>query len=343
MPERRIAIVLFPGCQALDLTGPHEVFAGANQVLRGRHRGDPRYELLVTALEPGPVRSESGLGVVADHALADLRPPLDTLLVVGGDGVHDARRDPELVAHVVRLAAGSRRVASVCTGSFVLAAAGLLDGREACTHWARAHRLAREFPLVTVDPESLYRRDGAVWTSAGVTAGVDLALALVEDDCGAEVAQTVARWMVMFLRRPGGQSQFAAALWQPASEVDAIRAAQDAILADPGADHSVPALAAGAGMSLRNFTRVFARELGTTPARYVERVRVEAACRLLETERAHRRRRGPPLRLRHGRDPAPVLPAHARRPTHRLPASLRARRLTEGASPCRSPPCCSTG
>jgi transcriptional regulator GlxA family with amidase domain len=116
-----------------------------------------------------------------------------------------------------------------------------------------------------------------------VTAGVDLALALVEDDCGAEVAQTVARWMVMFLRRPGGQSQFAAALWQPASELDAIRAAQDAVLADPGADHSVPALAAGAGMSLRNFTRVFSRELGTTPARYVERVRVEAACRMLET------------------------------------------------------------
>jgi len=283
MPERRIAIVVFPGCQALDLTGPHEVFAGANQVLQGRHRDDPRYQLLVAALEPGPLRSESGLAIVAVHALSALRPPLDTLLVVGGDGVHDARRDPKLLAQVRRLAAGSRRVASVCTGSFVLAAAGLLDGREACTHWARARRLAREFPLVTVDPESLYRRDGAVWTSAGVTAGVDLALALVEDDCGAEVAQTVARWMVMFLRRPGGQSQFAAALWQPASELDAIRAAQDAVLADPGADHSVPALAAGAGMSLRNFTRVFSRELGTTPARYVERVRVEAACRMLET------------------------------------------------------------
>ena len=283
MPERRIAIAVFPGCQALDLTGPHEVFAGANQVLQGRHRGDPRYQLLVAALEAGPVRSESGLGVVADHALSDLQTPLDTLLVVGGDGVHAARRDPAIVAQVVRLAAGSRRVASVCTGSFVLAAAGLLDGRNACTHWARARRLAREFPRVTVDPESLYRRDGMVWTSAGVTAGVDLALALVEDDCGADVAQTVARWMVMFLRRPGGQSQFATALWQPASELDAIRAAQDAVLADPGADHSVPALAAGVGMSLRNFTRVFTRELGTTPARYVERVRVDAACRLLET------------------------------------------------------------
>jgi transcriptional regulator GlxA family with amidase domain len=155
MPERRIAIVVFPGCQALDLAGPHEVFAGANQVLRGRHRDDPRYQLLVAALEPGPVRSESGLAVVADHTLAALRPPLDTLLVVGGDGVHDARRDPTMVAQVVRLAAGSRRVASVCTGSFVLAAAGLLDGREACTHWARARRLAREFPRVTVDPDSL--------------------------------------------------------------------------------------------------------------------------------------------------------------------------------------------
>ena len=131
MPERRIAIVVFPGCQALDLTGPHEVFAGANQVLRGRRRDDPRYQLLVAALQPGPVRSESGLAVVADHALPVLRPPLDTLLVVGGDGVHDARRDPELVAQVARLAAGSRRVASVCTGASWLAAAGLIDGRGA--------------------------------------------------------------------------------------------------------------------------------------------------------------------------------------------------------------------
>jgi transcriptional regulator GlxA family with amidase domain len=283
MPERRIVLLVYPACQVLDLTGPHEVFAGANQILDGRRRDDPRYRLSVAAMEPGPVRTESGLTVVADHALADLTTPLDTLVVVGGDGVHDARRRPALLAQIGRLAAGSRRVASVCTGSFALAAAGLLDGRSACTHWARARRFAREFPQVSVDPESLYRRDGAVWTSAGVTAGVDLALALVEDDCGAEVAQTVARWMVMFLRRPGGQSQFAAALWQPASELDAIRAAQDAVLADPGGDHSVPAMATNVGMSVRNFTRVFTRELATTPARYVERVRVEAACRLLET------------------------------------------------------------
>jgi transcriptional regulator GlxA family with amidase domain len=283
VPERKVAILVFPGCQALDLTGPYEVFAGANQVLDGRHRADPRYRLLVAALEPGPVRTQSGLTVVAEHALSSVRLPVDTLLIAGGDGVHDARRQPVLLAQVRRLATGARRVASVCTGSFVLASAGLLDGRTACTHWASARRLAREFPSVAVEPDALYRRDQDVWTSAGVTAGIDLALALVEDDCGAEVAQTVARWLVMFLRRPGGQSQFAAALWQPASELDAIRAAQDAVLADPGGDHSVPALAAGVGMSLRNFTRVFTRELGTTPARYVERVRVEAACRLLET------------------------------------------------------------
>ena len=343
MPERRIAIVVFPGCQALDLTGPHEVFAGANQVLQGRHRGDPRYELLVTALEPGAVRSESGLGVVADHALADLRPPLDTLLVVGGDGVHDARRDPELVAQVVRLAAGSRRVASVCTGSFVLAAAGLLDGREVCTHWARARRLAREFPLVTVDPESLYRRDGAVWTSAGVTAGVDLALALVEDDCGAEVAQTVARWMVMFLRRPGGQSQFAAR---------AVAAGQRGRRhpgrpgRDPGRPGRGPLRARAGGRGRHEPAQLHPRvhpraghDPGPVRRAGPGRGRLPAA----GDHRADRRRRGPPLRLRHGRDPAPVVPAHARHPTHRLPASLRARRLTEGASPCRSPPCCSTG
>ena len=181
-----------------------------------------------------------------------------------------------------------------------------------------------------------------MWTSAGVTAGIDLALALVEADCGADVAQTVARWMVMFLRRPGGQSQFAAALWQPASELDAIRAAQDAVLADPGGDHSVPALAAGAGMSLRNFTRVFTRELGTTPARYVERVRVEAACRLLETTAltvdvvaaAAASARPRPCAAR----------SCARSASHPPTTAVASRSPAERRStPCRSPPCCSTG
>ncbi len=283
MPDRRVILVVYPGCQALDVSGPHEVLAGANELLDAQGRADPRYRLLIAAAAAGPVRTESGLTIVADQPLAGVRGPIDTLLVVGGGGVYALEDDGEVVAGVRRLAGSARRVASVCTGSFALAAAGLLDGRTVCTHWARSDRLAREHPALDVDPDALYRRDGKFWTSAGVTAGIDLALALVEDDCGAEAAQTVARWLVMYLRRPGGQSQFAAPLWHAPSEVAAVRRAQELVLTDPGADHSVPSLAASVGMSVRNFTRVFARELGTTPARYVERVRVEAACRTLET------------------------------------------------------------
>jgi transcriptional regulator GlxA family with amidase domain len=283
VPDRRVVFVVYPGCQALDLTGPHEVLAGANELLDARDRADPRYSLTIAAAEQGPVRTESGLAVVADRAMSSVRGPIDTLLVVGGGGVYALDPDGEVLAGVRRLAVPARRVASVCTGAFALAAAGLLDERTVCTHWARSERLAREHPAVDVDRDSLHRRDGKFWTSAGVTAGIDLALALVEEDCGADVAQTVARWLVMYLRRPGGQSQFAAPLWHPPSEVAAVRRAQELVLTDPGADHSVTTLAAAVGMSVRNFTRVFTRELRATPARYVERVRVEAACRTLET------------------------------------------------------------
>ncbi len=282
MAERTIVFVVFPDCQSLDLTGPYEAFSIAHQVLA--ERGVPGgYRLVIASLDDGPVRTESGLRVGTDTTLRTLRSPVDTLVVVGGNGTRAASQDPATLHQVRRLAHRARRVTSVCTGSFVLAAAGLVDGRTVCTHWARAGQLADRFPNVTVDADSLHRRDGNVWTSAGVTAGIDLALALVEDDHGADVAQTVARWLVMFLRRPGGQSQFAAPVWHAAAATTGVRAAQDAVVLDPSGDHRVAAMAERAAMSERHFVRVFARDVGTSPARYVEAVRVDAAARELET------------------------------------------------------------
>jgi transcriptional regulator GlxA family with amidase domain len=278
---KRVVILCFPGIQPLDLTGPHEVFAAANEVLTHRNSEAPRYELMVCAAAPGPVVAESGLTFVAPHAI----PPtgaIDTLLLPGGNGVYAVAADPALLASIADAAKRARRIATVCSGTFIGAAAGLLDGKRVTTHWARARRLADEYPTLDVHPDAIYINDGDVWTSAGVTAGIDLALALVEDDHGVDVAQTVARHLVMFLRRPGGQSQFAAPVWDKPAEKQAVRAAQDLVNANPAADLRVGSLAAAIHMSERHFTRVFAAEVGEPPAKYVERVRVEAARRRLE-------------------------------------------------------------
>jgi transcriptional regulator GlxA family with amidase domain len=208
---------------------------------------------------------------------------IDTLLLPGGDQAQAARGDEELVSWIKTVAPRCRRVATVCTGAFLAAEAGLLDGRRVTTHWARAAQLAAEFPALEVDPDPIYIRDGKFWTSAGVTAGIDMALALVQDDLGSEVAQTVARWLVMFLHRPGGQTQFASPLWVPRAERSAVRAVQTLVEAAPGGDHRLPVLAAAAAMSVRHFTRVFTAEVGETPGRFVEQVRLEAARRDLET------------------------------------------------------------
>ena len=278
---RRIVIACFPGVQPLDVTGPHEVFAGVNETLDHRASPAPRYELLVCAATAGPVAGESGLTFVAPQALPG-RGPIDTLLLPGGNGVFAACADEPFVASVRRVAARSTRIATVCSGTFLGAAAGLLDGKRVTTHWARARRLAAEHPELHVEPDSIYINDGNVWTSAGVTAGIDLALALAEADHGVEIAQLVARHLVMFLRRPGGQSQFAAPVWDRPAERDAVRAAQDLVNTNPAADLRVGALAAATNMSERHFTRVFAAEVGEPPAKYVERVRVETARRHLE-------------------------------------------------------------
>jgi transcriptional regulator GlxA family with amidase domain len=182
-----------------------------------------------------------------------------------------------LTTWVGEAARSARRVATVCSGAFLAAQAGLLDGRRVTTHWGRARQLADEFPSVDVDADPIYLRDGKYWSSAGITAGIDLALALVEADLGVQVAQTVARWLVMFLHRPGGQTQFATPVWVPRAERSAVRTVQLLIESSPAGDHSIPALAATAAMSTRHFARVFRDEVGETPARFVERVRVQAA------------------------------------------------------------------
>lgn len=268
---RRVVFVVYEGFQSLDLTGPLETFHTAGG-----------YELLVLAPQAGPVSSGSGLRVHADHGVTDLEPGgVDTLVVAGGGGVDRARENPALVGWITAAARDARRVTSVCSGALLLAAAGLLDGRRVTTHWGREEQFRREHPEVRVDCDPIFVRDGRFWTSAGVTAGIDLALALVEDDRGRAVAHEVARELVMFLRRPGSQSQFSVPLWseQPAS--DPIRAAVEAVHADPGGRHSIAELADRAGLSTRHLQRRFPAELGIGPAAYVERARVEAACRAL--------------------------------------------------------------
>jgi transcriptional regulator GlxA family with amidase domain len=274
----RIVFVIFPDFQSLDLTGPFEVFTGANQRL-----GRAAYQLTTVATTAGPVRSNSGLTITASRSIRDVTPTeLDTLIVAGGSGVMQAKDDPELIAWLSEVAKRCSRVVSVCTGTFLLAAAGVVVDERVTTHWAYADQLGREYPTLTVDPDPIFIRNGNVWTSAGVTSGIDAALAMVEEDHGSDVAQTVARWLVMFLRRPGGQSQFAASVWAEPAVPGPIRVAQDHIHNDPSADLSVPRLAERAAMSERHFLRIFSKQMGCTPGDYVERVRIDAARRLLE-------------------------------------------------------------
>ncbi|MEU2762548.1 DJ-1/PfpI family protein [Streptomyces sp. NPDC007094] len=279
MKERTVVFVIYEGFQPLDLVGPHEVFHHAGRLAGG-------YRCQVVAPRSGPVQAASGLPVHAGYGVDEVDPgSVDTVVVAGGQGVDQARLDARLTGWIREAGASARRVTSVCSGAFLLAAAGLLDGRRATTHWAREQQLIREHPAVEVDCEPIFIRDGPVWTSAGVTAGMDLALALVEDDLGREVARAVAREMVMFLRRPGGQSQFSVALWSKEPATDPVRAAVSAVHADPGARHGIADLAQNARLSPRHLQRRFTAELGMPPAAYVERVRVEAAQHALADSR----------------------------------------------------------
>lgn len=282
---RKVLIVLFDDVQSLDVTGPLEVFAGANTYLAAHARSDADaadetgYEIRTASVGGRPVRTSSGLRLSPDADLADESAP-HTVVVPGGHGSRTGQ--PAIVDWLRANSRRSRRTVSVCTGAFLLAAAGLLDGRRATTHWAYAADLAAEYPEVDVDPEPIYLRDGRIVTSAGVTAGIDLALALVEDDHGRDAALTVARHLVMFLRRPGNQTQFSAQLRAQTATSRPVRELQHFITAHPAADLSVAALAGRANLSPRQFARVFLAETGTPPGRYVDDVRLEAARRHLE-------------------------------------------------------------
>lgn len=269
-----VLMPVFDGLQTLDLTGPLEVFTGAS-----RYLGSSHYEVVTASVSGGPIMSHSGLRITPDINLADA-PKAHTVVVPGGYGTQDPQ--PELVAWLRANAPKATRIVSVCSGAFLLAQAGLLDGRRATTHWSACADLAAAFPDVDVDPEPIFVRDGKVSTSAGVTSGIDLALALVEEDMGREAALAIARHLVMFLRRPGNQTQFSAQLTAQTAERRPLRDVQQWISEHPGAELSVDALAERANLSPRQFARVFAVETGMTPGRYVDRVRLEAARRQLE-------------------------------------------------------------
>lgn len=265
--------------QLLDLAGPVEVLRTAS--LLG---AAPAYHLILTSLDGRPVRSASGVTVEVDASLEQLRrrkAPVHTLMVVGGLGARRAASDAAMLRAVSAVATRAERVTSVCTGALVLAGAGLLDGYRATTHWSACEELATHHD-VAVEPDCIYVHDRDRWTSAGVTAGIDLALALVDADHGAELAHQVAGWLVVFVRRPGGQAQFSAQLRAQPARTPALAELQRWLPDHLGEDCSVEALAARAGMSKRSFARAFALETGSTPAAFVEELRVESARRLLE-------------------------------------------------------------
>src|SRR5689334_17816823 len=279
----RVAMLAFQDVQVLDVMGPLEVFSRTARWLRDHgHRADLAYTVEIVSLKRGAFRTSSGLRLHADHAIAEVDRGVDTLLVAGGIGVERFRDHAGLLRWIRRQSGQVRRLASICTGAFFLAEAGLLEGRRATTHWNHCDAFARQFPRITVEPDTIFVRDGSLYTSAGVTAGMDLALALVEEDFGREVALAAARELVMFLKRPGGQAQFSAQLSVQLAEHDSLRDLQAWIAEHPDEDLSIDRLATRVAMSARNFARVFTREVGMTPARYVASVRLETARRLLE-------------------------------------------------------------
>ena len=284
--ERLVAVLAFEGVQLLDVAGPMQTFASANEI--AKQAGPAPYRILVVSSRGGPIRTSAGLPVLTQPiGRAIGKPRLDTLIIPGGPGVHAALKDSRTISWVRSKFSTARRLASVCTGAFLLAETGLLSGRRATTHWKSCALLQERYPDVRVDADPIYVREGRIWTSAGVTAGIDLALALVEADLGRSIAMKVARHLVVFLNRPGGQSQFSAPLEAQAAAADGNAPNHFAplhawIAGHLSGDLRVERLAEQAGMSPRTFARVYAATMGVTPARMVEKLRVEAVRRSLE-------------------------------------------------------------
>ena len=280
--HRHIVFAVYDGVSLLDLAGPLEAFRVAT-AFAGPCQSPVSYDCVVASIRGGPVKTADGVALVAKSMRSLSREPIDTLIVPGAFTVDDVTRDRALVQWVRRHAASCRRVCSVCVGSFLLAAAGVLDGRRAATHWMHAPLLATRHPRVTVEPDAIFVRDGMVWSSAGVTTGIDLALALIQQDAGRELAIRVARILVVYLRRSGGQSQYSALLAaQAESESETFSDLERWISEHLTSDLKVEALAEQAHMSPRNFARAYAAKRGRTPAKAVEAIRVDAARRRLE-------------------------------------------------------------
>jgi transcriptional regulator GlxA family with amidase domain len=276
---RRVVVLCYEGVELLDVAGPTNVFTAASRlVIPGA------YQIELVARRGGAVPTAGGVELVA-RAASRCRGPIDTLVVPGGTNVLEANAR-EIVPDVKRLYPRARRVAGICAGAFLMAEAGLLDGRRVATHWAGCDQLAKRFPRCQVERDAIFVRDDRIWTSAGVTAGMDLALALLEEDHGAPAALKVARWLVMYLRRQGGQSQFSAPLAAQVVQREPMALLVEWISNNLKGDLSVPELARRASMSTRNFNRVFAAQTGTTPAAWVLRMRVEAARAALETSKS---------------------------------------------------------
>lgn len=278
--QRLVAMVVYPGVVAMDAFGPLEAFATANIITR-----TPLYRLTIAAMSVVPVETSLGIPIAPNVALADLEGRIDTLLVAGGFGQAEASCDRRLLDWLRANGPLARRCGSICTGAFVLAAAGLLDGKRATTHWAMAAELGRRYPQVSVDVDRIFVRDGSVYTSAGVTTGIDLALAMIEEDHGRPLALRVARSLVVYLKRPAGQSQFSSHLLAQFAASPPVRLVQEWALDNLRADLGVKALAARIRMSERSFRRAFVEETGETPREFVERIRCDAARRLFEEAR----------------------------------------------------------
>jgi len=281
---RRVLIVASPGTQILDVVGPFQIFTRAAELfLTHNPRSSPIYSIeVITTSRQKSLATNSGLRIAAHNTFRRVRGEIDTLLVAGGGAIENDETGIEVVEWIRKVAGHVRRIGSVCTGAMLLARAGLLKGRKATTHWKWCETLARKYPQVDVDPNPIFICDGNVYTSAGVTAGMDLALALVEEDHGSRLALEVARDLVLYLRRPGGQSQFSAALSMQITDRKPLRELESWVLDNLHRSLSVPELAEHVAMSPRNFARTFAREMSVTPAKFVERLRIEAARRRLE-------------------------------------------------------------
>lgn len=288
---RHIGMLAFDNCEMLDVCGPLDIFHWTNVMLKSPDtverpespdlRERPAYTFEILAERAGPVRTLSGVKIFADRSFADAGDEFDTLIVAGGDAMGN-RANRAMIEWIRERSEGARRMASICTGAFLLAESGLLNGRKVTTHWGYCQRLATEYPALEVEPDRVYIREDDLYTSGGITAGIDLALALVEEDFGSEIANRVARFLLVFFRRPGGQSQFSSFIPPAAKSRMDMRELQGWIIDHPAEDLSVEALAGRLAMSPRNFARVFVKEVGVTPASFVEQVRVNVARSLIE-------------------------------------------------------------